>query len=98
MTISSEYTYKTQTRAGKTLEVVIRGVPARITEDQNGEVLRLMERPAIKRVEQIQNSIDRYLSRHDETERKYFVDFETGQVLKPVTRVRPSTPALQKSA
>ncbi|MBC7647082.1 MAG: hypothetical protein H7095_08205 [Pseudopedobacter sp.] len=93
-----DYTYKTQTRAGKTLEVVIHGVPARITEDQNGEILRLMERPTIKRVEQIQNSIDRYLSRHDETERKYFVDFETGQVLKPVTRVRPSTPALQKSA
>ena len=93
-----DYTYKTQTRAGKMLEVVIHGVPARITEDQNGEILRLMERPAIKRLEQIQNSIDCYLSRHDEMERKYFVDFETGQVLKPVTRVRPSTPALQKSA
>jgi|GEM_PF-2301641 len=93
-----DYTYKTQTRADKTLEVVIRGVPARVTEDQNGEVLRLMERLTIKRVEQIQNSIDRYLSRHDETECRYFVDFETGQVLKPVTRVKSAPPTLERSA
>ena len=94
----TDYIYKTRTRAGKPLEITLRGIPVRVSQDQNGKRLELMSHTTTRRVEEIQASLDRYLSRHDETERRYFVDFRTGEVTKPVTRVRPASPALERSA